>query len=206
MSVVAASDYPFTSWNDYYAAFGESLSTEFYSETYPKYANRADVYINSDADIVKELLNSGLDSQEGLNGLIHTVVNNGRYALDMKRDIIDMMKLFVDHGAIPKVDDVFRLKYQSNDKKYVEGEVVCIDVQDFEDEVTYIKARGMMLDIISSFKFAYSSLDVDVQAFLGVGNTIVPMYWEEIPLQVHNYKTAFLMALAHESEYLRSII
>lgn len=190
----APTDYPFTSWSNYYAAFGENLSTEFCCETYPKYANRLDVYINSDADIVKELLGLGLDPQEGLNGLIHTVVNNGRYALDMKSIITDMMKLFVDHGAIPKVDDIFKLMHESDDKKY------------FEDEVMYINARGMMLDIVSSFKFAYSSLDMDVKAILGVGNTIIPTYWEYIALEAHSYKTAFLMALAHESEYLRSII
>ena len=175
----APTDYPFTSWSNYYAAFGESLSTEFFCETYPKYANQLD------ADIVKELLGLGLDPQDGLNGLIQTVANNGRYALDMKSIITDMMKLFVDHGAIPKVDDIFKLMHESDDKKY------------FEDEVTYIKARGMMLDIIGSF----SSLD---KAILG-GNTIIPTYWEDIALEDHSYKTAFLMALAHESEYLRRI-
>jgi hypothetical protein len=178
-------DYPFTNWTDYYAAFKCSLSSSDYQDEYPNYAKMIDNGEN-DFTIMYDLLTKyHLVPQEGLDGLIQSVIDAPRYAKDSRRIIALMIRALVNDGAVPKIDKIFELKYETADKCY------------FEDEVIDISVRAMLLDIMSAY-------DIDVSRFID-NSSITPMYWEDIPIAEYSYKTGFLMALKHESKYLQNL-
>jgi hypothetical protein len=180
----AAADYPFSNWSDYFAAFQESLASEFYGATYPMYEKAQEHCDVGDVDvaIVKELLGKGLEAQGGLDRLVDAVVDYGRYAPDFKGTINDMAQVFAKNGARFKCEKIFQLKFESPEH--------------FEDEVIFIYARGIMLDVL------IRTYGVDLSPYVQYIKAIEATYWEDIPLDKYDYQTAFLMALKGESKFL----
>lgn len=81
-------DYPFKSWDTFFNAFEESLKTEFYEESFPKYAKLLEKgYTNY--DIIKHVcIKHEADPTHGLQRYIESICFEGtRYgpdALDMR--------------------------------------------------------------------------------------------------------------------------
>jgi hypothetical protein len=168
-------DYPFSNWTAFYAAMSESLQSEFYAEKYPNYANAiAELGSDVDYNIVKGFLEKGLDAQEGLDGLINTVIDGSRYAKESCTSIHKMVLLLMEHNALPDIDKLFRLRYEpvwSN----------------FEDEVQFSVSRGILLKAIDQ------KIPIDL-------SSINSMYWEDIEHESIDYHTAVKMSIKYEKE------
>jgi hypothetical protein len=102
-------DYPFTDWENYFRAFGCSLSNEEYHIEYPKYDENVCDF--ADVSIVSELLKIQ-DKQIGFDLFIKTVLNNYKYVYIQVEDIHEIIDLFIGVGAVlPDLDVLFELKY-----------------------------------------------------------------------------------------------
>ena len=176
-------DYPFRTWSTYFAALTESLSTEFYEETYPKYAKQHDKRSNVDFKIVERLLAAGLNAQEGLDGFMQAVLDGSRYASDFD-DIGAIVSLFTQAGATPKMDMLFEPLY-ADEPEY------------FEDEMQQYTSRGLLIDSFS---------ELDVKKYCD-WSSIKATYWEKIDKDIiqNDYKTACFMYLKYTSGYLKRL-
>jgi hypothetical protein len=183
-------DYPFTSWSAYFAALTESLSTEFYGETYPKYAKQHDGKTEDDEiegvdyNIVSDLLSAGLDAQEGLDGFMQAILDGSRYASELCY-IDEILSLFTDAGAKPKIDTLFEPLYAD-------------EPQYFEDEMYQYTSRGILIDGLSEF--------IDGKKYYD-WSSIKATYWEKIDKNIikTDYKKACYMYLKHTSAYLQTL-
>jgi hypothetical protein len=180
-------DYPFTSWKTYYAALTQSLKTDAFVKTYPQYGRYQEDTPYSEVKIVEELLKSQGNPQEALDGFVQSLLEGGRYALEMKPSIKKIIKLFIEAGAKPNVDCLFDLKYPEEDH--------------FEDEVTsgYYKVRGFLIDVFSEY-------GIDVYKYYDWA-AIDYVYWEDIDQKIvdEDYQKACFMVLKYYSEYLIAI-
>jgi hypothetical protein len=171
-------DYPFKTWKDYYAAFEESLNTEFYMETYPEYYKKE----KSDFQIIKEFLESGMDSQEGLDGFVNAILNGSRYATELGNIVTKTVKMFVDAGANPTLcfDIIFEPNYDFRPKY-------------FEDEVHNYNVRGMLIDVFMKHGLNPN----EYYDFSSIKGT----YWEDIDDETieNNYGKALFMVLKYYS-------
>jgi hypothetical protein len=176
-------DYPFTSWSGYFAALTESLSTEFYGETYPKYAKQHDKRSNVDFKIVERLLAAGLNAQEGLDGFMKAVLDGSRYASEFS-DLGAIVSLFTGAGATPKMDMLFEPLY-ADEPEY------------FEDEMQQYTVRGILIDSFS---------ELDVKKYYD-WSSVDAVYWEDIDKNIikTDYKKACFMALKYTSDYLKKL-
>jgi hypothetical protein len=77
-------DYPFQSWDAYYSALTLSLLTEYYGEKYPRYDEFMCETGDGDYHIIKQLLEQGLDIQEGFDGLCKAIIEGDHYAYDAR--------------------------------------------------------------------------------------------------------------------------
>ena len=181
MSMNVKSDFPFSNWTDFYMAMTESLNTEFFSETYPKYGSVTDEFGSNEVDyrIVKDFLEKGLSAQEGLEGLISAVMDGSRYAKDSRSNIHKMVSLLMDKGACPDMTKLLGLRYEpvwSN----------------FEDEIQDAVSRGILLEIIEK-KIIEKKMSLPVKSLVD----IEAMYWEDIP-DTTEYNMAVKMAIKYE--------
>jgi hypothetical protein len=149
-------DYPFKNWNDFYNALtdyliiGSNSSTDIYE--YPEYARHQSYNNTIDIQIISELLDSGLSPQEGLDGFIDTIIygmsNGASIVDDMGYDYPTILKMFIDKGAVPKLDVLFTRTYKS-------------ERVTFEDEVNNYSTRGCLIDALAK---AYPGLDLSKYA------------------------------------------
>ena len=133
-----------------------------------------------DVKIVNDFLQKGLDAQEGLDGLISTVMGGSRYAKEMCVFIHKMVALLMDHNAHPDIDKLFQLWFEpvwSN----------------FEDEAQLSVSRGILLEAIEQ-KISIDSL-----------TSIESMYWEDIEYESIDYHTAIKMTIKYEKEQCKKV-
>ena len=177
-------DYPFTSWSAYFEALTESLSTEFYEETYPNYAKQHDRREDVDYKIVSDLLSAGLDAQEGLDGFMKAILDGSRYASEF-RDIGWILSLFTDAGAEPNMNMLFEPLYAD-------------EPQYFEDEMYQYTSRGILIDGLSLY--------IDGKKYYD-WSSIKATYWEKIDKNIikTDYKKACYMYLKYTSNYLKTL-
>ncbi len=176
-------DYPFTSWNGYFTALTEHLSTEYYGETYPLYQEQHESVDNVDVKIVDRLLKDGLDPQEGLDGFIEAVLDGSRYAAEFD-DMGRIITLFLRSGATPNMNRLFQLRYPEEDS--------------FEDEIQEYEVRGILIDLLSKY------VDTSLYNWASIDAT----HWEDIDEEVieEDYQKACYMMLKHSSGYLRKLV
>lgn len=169
----------FPSWSAYYAALTESLSTEYYGETYPAYEKQIEAG-KTDMDIIRELLDAGLNAQDGLDGFLRALLDGSRYAEDMS-DISDILEMFVAEGAHPS-DCLFAINGDS-----------------FEDEIQSYTIRGILIDELSELGvpvvYPYDWASIRATA------------WEDIDEEVieADYQKACFMYLKYCSHYLQTV-
>jgi hypothetical protein len=171
-------DYPFSTWTGYFGALTESLSTEYYGETYPQYEKQMNRG-NTDANIIQRLLKLGLDPQEGFDGFLQALLDGHRYASDMP-DIATILAMFIEKGAKPNIDCLFEINCTS-----------------FEDEVQSYEVRGSLIDDLSQF-------DIDVSKIYD-WSSIEAVHHEELTDDEieEDYEKACRMVLKSKSQYLR---
>lgn len=174
-------DYPFTSWTSYFAALTESLSTEYYGETYPEYEKQISGG-NTDMQIIKGLLDAGCDAQEGLDGFLQALLAGSRYASEMD-GIPRILKMFTKRGATPNVDCLFQQTI--SDPRY------------FEDEIQSYEIRGDLIDLLSEYVQQDKYCD---------WSSIEATYWEHISKKTikKDYKKACFMYLKYCSDFLQA--
>ncbi len=171
-------DYPFTSWTGYFGALTEHLSTEYYGETYPKYAKQHDKG-NTETKMIQQLLASGLDPQEGLDGFIQALLDGHRYVNEFD-EVETILEMFIEKGAKPNIDCLFE-----------------IQSTEFEDEVASYEIRGRLIDCLCEF-------GIDVKKYFNWAS-VDAVYWEDIEEEQieEDYEKACRMALKSQSEFLR---
>jgi hypothetical protein len=177
----------FPTWESYTDAVQESLTTEFFFETFPEYGILGDTYDNADVLIVKTLLAAGYNPQKGFDRFLNACINGPRYLKDMTyNDILSgIFKLFTEHGA--KIKDTFVAKLFST--KYSAS-------SDFEDEACFVEAKGTLIDFLAPY-------GIDATSY-GDWHTITAQYWEDIAVET-DYHIKFKMYLKDSSEYLQSL-
>ncbi len=159
------SDYPFHTWQEYYAALAESCSTEFYGETYPEYeALCMEKEGMADLEIIQNLLESGAKPQEGFNELLRTFIKYNRYSAEYinSEDFPSILKAFFNKGVHLDINILLDL-------------YVATSPEHFEDEAYSCYARGQLIRALIPFvPDIIDQLDNKVN-----WNTIEPMDWEE---------------------------
>ena len=179
---MATEDYPFTSWKTYFAAFVEYTSTEFYGEKYPKYEEQ---HLNHENEVdiitVNNLLNNGLDSQEGLDGFISAMLAGSRYSCQLLEDPFPVIvKKFIEKGAVLNIDTLVTATYTNS----IEDEMCCGGGN--------VKA-GILCSLVNKNIIDKSYLD----SLLNWEN-VTPCYWEDIDTTKYDARTQFLMAIKHD--------
>jgi hypothetical protein len=127
----------FTNWEDYYQALKLYCTSPDYNVEYPNYAEIHDEKgINGDIEIIQTILqNYHGDPQEGLDMLFQTMVDGGfRYSRDIinSRKFSDILRLFIDRGAVPNIDILLRSQPEYGHTY-------------FEEEVSSYAARAALL-------------------------------------------------------------
>ncbi len=114
-------DYPFKTWSAYSNALTESLSTEFYNETYPEYYKALHESDVDDYSIVVDLVELCDQSPQAiLHGFIDILCNAGkrygREMLDYKEGSSDIIDYLLSKGAKMNSNMVFNWHgYDSKD-------------------------------------------------------------------------------------------
>ena len=186
-------DYPFRSWDDYYSALKEKLSSEYFFEEYPQYALKSEESegeISIDIQIVVELLERGLNPQYGFDRFIQTLIEGYRFAHYMADEFDQIIRIFLKNGAIPNIDEIFNIIHVplllKNDFSYLEEMVQTYPV------------RGMLIDILSNIMY------INLVKYAEL-HSIKPCSWENIPIYgEYDLRTACLMAFKHSSKYLQT--
>lgn len=87
-------DYPFNEfrdWETYLSALGEAMSTEFATETYPKYIDHGNNYA-----IVKKFVENGLEPQQALEDVLETAfTTGGRYCAEFENTILNIVRYLI---------------------------------------------------------------------------------------------------------------
>lgn len=178
-------DYPFYTWEDYYAALTEYLCNSDYNELYPKYLDYISEYgFIKDIDIINELLDdTNLSPQDGLDGFLKTLIDSGNTNIPI-RQVID---LFLQKGANINPDILFERVFITSNMGNFRDEIYC----------GAYETRGILIDILAEY-----NIDFSIYADWSYINA---MYWEDIPnYNKFNYKEACLMALKYYSNHLQT--
>lgn len=183
--MAAPADYPFATWETYYAALSESFSTEFYGETYPAYKVVCDTQ-GSDADlhIIQALLNNGASPQEGFNQLLRTCIVSHRYSPDfiLYDNFSHILQAFFDRGVQFDIDTLLRL-------------YVAEEPGHFEEEAYTCQIRGWIIcELVTFVPDLLQRLDDAIQ-----WQAIDPVYWEdaEEPVTMEQLRRAVYSAIKH---------
>ena len=87
-------------WDAYFEALTESLSTEYYADAYPEYAAVCDAVNHADVLLIRGLLDAGHDAQEGLDKLVDSLIRGSRYAKDFLDALgVEVFEMFHRSGA-----------------------------------------------------------------------------------------------------------
>ena len=186
----------FPTYDAFLAGLCESLSTEFYSETYPDYARECNESgsFDVDADYIKHFLAGGLDPQEGLSKMIDCLCEGSRYAKEY--GVVKChIQPFLDAGAklFPLTAKVLYIPEIKS-------------MYEFEDAVCCngLEIRGIILDTF------WQHLDHDYVQSITDWSAVKPKYWEFIPGAIPSRKVepekipmAFYRYYKFLSDYLR---
>jgi hypothetical protein len=179
----APADYPFASWQAYYAALSESLSTEYYGETYPLYKELQETRGDeTDLTIILSLLEAGASPQEGFNDLLKTCIVSHRYSPGfIKIDKFSfILQAFFDRGVQLDTDILHNL-------------YVAEEPSHFEEEAFTCDARAQLIRVLIPFvPNLLSRLDDAIQ-----WNDIDPVHWEEVeePTTMEEFRNAIYAAI-----------
>lgn len=174
-------DYPFEDWVNYFKALTLSLQGE-YEDIYPEYAEfiyTVSTPINCPPDyiLIKELLDYGLNPQEGLNGFIKAIVDGNRYGRELEEYFDWFIKLFKDKGANVSTADLSPIFKPLCDT----------------DEAHELPLRAKLLDVLSR----NGTLHVERRDVEAMSEEDVPVSndWTEICYRVLKYHSMFLQNL-----------
>jgi hypothetical protein len=151
-------DYPFTNWTDYFKALLKSFQTEFLDDTYPIYDEILREGNVTDVKIMLDILARQPTkewAQEGLDGLIKTVVDGSRYSYEHVNSFETVFEKMIALGA------VVNLSYIINKN----AEASC-----FEDDSYSFNPRGKLL-------FLFEKIGVEMPPAI---KNATPIYWEDI--------------------------
>ena len=158
MSTSTVVDYPFSNWTDYFKALLVSFQTEFYDETYPEYHAVCLSAEKTDMDIMFDILSLHPTkewAQEGLDGMIKTVVDGPRYSPDFVKNKEPIVEKLISLGAV--VD----LTYVVKKFRHVE--------YGFEEDSWTFNCRGLLLSL-------FEKLGVEMPSVI---KNATPVYWED---------------------------
>jgi hypothetical protein len=160
-----ANDYPFTNWTGYFKTLLEVFSTELYGETYPLYEHFCqDKGFDGDVEIMTELLERSPSqewAQEGLNGLVDTMIKGPRYSYEYVSHFEPVIKKMLDRGAVIDVNRVLtpHLSVAEREKPY-----------GFETESQGFNIRGKLLAMFVTYGVELPAVITDAD----------PVYWEDL--------------------------
>jgi hypothetical protein len=189
---MSKNDYPFRSWDDYYVAFKEKLSSEYFFEEYPQYALKSEESddIPIDIQIIVSLLERGLNPQYGLDRFIQTLIEGYRFALYMTEEIDVILKIFLKNGAIPNIDEIFNIMKPAL--------LIENDFDNLEEMVQTYPVRGMLIDMLSII------MSINMVKYYEICS-IQPCSWENIDRYgKYDLRTACLMVFKDSSRYLQT--
>jgi len=189
---MSKNDYPFRSWDDYYVAFKEKLSSEYFFEEYPQYALKSEESddIPIDIQIIVSLLERGLNPQYGLDRFIQTLIEGYRFALYMTEEIDVILKIFLKNGAIPNIDEIFNIMKPAL--------LIENDFDNLEEMVQTYPVRGMLIDMLSII------MSINIVNYFEL-YSIQPCSWENIDRYgKYDLRTACLMVFKDSSRYLQT--
>jgi hypothetical protein len=157
----------FPSYETFLAGLGESLSTEFFGDTYPKYYEECNEFggFIVDAAYITHFLKEGLDPQVGLEKMVDCLCEHSRYALE--------------HGVVSRHIDPF-LAAGANMKPLTHKLVYIPQIKsmhEFEDAMFSegIAVRAAILDTFWKY------VDHEYIQAITDWSTVKPKYWEYIP-------------------------
>ena len=159
MSTVTFVDYPFSNWTDYFKALLKSFQTEFYFETYPEYHAVCQSAEKTDNDIMLDILSLHPTkewAQEGLDGLINTVVDGPRYSYEWVHSFQSVVEKMISLGAVVDLTYVFKKSIYT---------VTC-----FEEESYSFNSRAQLL-------LLFEKMGVEMPSVI---KNATPIYWEDI--------------------------
>ena len=179
-------DYPFSTWEDYYAALTECLCTTSYNMIYPKYYEKTSEYgFITDIEIMTDLLKNGLNPQEGLDGFMKSLIDGSRYAKEVKEYIPKVIDLFLAKGAIINSNILFDRVFDNCGMSHFEDEITCGGYE----------IRGMLIDILADYNIDFSTY--------ANWSEVKAMYWEDIPgYNKYTYDEGRFMVLKYYSQHL----
>ncbi len=161
------------SWDQFYPELENWLSsgTEPYS-LWDKWIK----YKWNTISIIKGLLATGHNPQKGYDGFIEAVINGNRYSYEFWTDqpgnIDDILTLFFQYGAEPKLDRLLRPENQM--------EIFGHSEPNIEDEDSYAHIKGMLIDTLYKLNPEYVSPEKLNKYLPPDWNSIQSEYWQEI--------------------------
>lgn len=179
-------DYPFSTWEDYYAALTECLCTTNYKLIYPNYYKKTFEFgFLSDIQIITDLLKNGFNSQDGLDGFLKALIDGSRYVKEIKDYIPKVINLFLEKGAKINPDILFDRVFSSNSMSHFEDEILCGGYE----------IRGMLIDTLADYNIDFS--------IYANWSEVKAMYWEDIEkYKKYTYDEARFMVLKYYSQHL----
>jgi len=182
-------DYPFSNWDNYYNALTEHLSSEYYIDKYPNYYKEQCKYGNNiNVQIIAKFIENKHDPQDGLNGLIKSLLIGHKLAIVIKDILPTIIKMFIENGA--KIN------------LYMLFEPFYINENYIEDELETYELRGMLVDILVQYDEMKKSIDSYID-----WKSIENNYWVNMPnYKTYDYNTLRYMTIKYHSFYLKNIV
>ena len=161
-------DYPFDTWEGYYAALAESLNTEMYDDTYPEYGEFCDSEgCEADLSIIQDLLYSDESPQEGFDQLLKTCIINNRYSDEFVhyKTFRSILQAFFDNHVHLNIDILLNIYLANSSQNYYDAEDEC--------HTCYVRA-SIIEALIPFVPDILTQLNDKIQ-----WDTITPIDWEE---------------------------
>jgi hypothetical protein len=194
----------FQTWEGFFEAFTASLNSELYGDRFPAYKARIDREGGKVVErrIIAQLLDAGLNPQEGLDGFVQAVLNGNRYANSLRKYVSELIGPFLDAGAVPRIADLFKPTYPVVAPERLLTEADLEGDTDWEREgSSNYDARGVLLDGFSEAMAARGEeLDPALLSGFDFGS-IQPAYWDEVAPGV-SFEKARMMVLKRTSSLL----
>ena len=167
---------PIKTWEEFNRQLLDSLSSAEQEEWVD--------YDWSDIDIIRGLLDMGLNPQEGYDKLIDTLIHGNRYAREYWQEgwdsgkplyIIRMLNLFLSRGVQPNLPRLLR----PEDQIEIFGNIK----PNIEDEEDYTHIKGMLIDTLYEINPEYVSNGKLNMYLPSDWNSIQPDYWQETDVE-----------------------
>ena len=172
---------PIKTWEEFNRQLLDSLSSAQQEEWVD--------YDWSDIDIIRGLLDMGLNPQEGYDKLIDTLIDGNRYAReywqgglwdpDKPLYIIRMLNLFLSRGVQPNLPRLLRPEGIGNKLYFRNGNMN----PSIEDEEQYAYIKGMLIDTLYEINPEYVSNKKLNMYLPSDWNSIQPDYWQETDVE-----------------------